>query len=204
MTIGADIKAAWKEIGVSYTIIRDGGNVTGEYGYPKINAQVTKPFIREFFTEIKLAYDTQVVAGDVIQTSDGRIFLVMNSTPKMVENAAYQYEAVLYKTNVAGTIKRQVNTRVNYVTSVVWSSIKSSCYALLTESQFGNEMEGDEIIGWLSHESHLLYIPHSFGLQVNDRFDVSQGGTTEYYKVVDIKTRQYSGIDLAQLEEDTR
>ena len=45
MTIGPDIAEAIDEVGTSFIIVRDSGNVTGEYLYFKPNAQVTKPFI---------------------------------------------------------------------------------------------------------------------------------------------------------------
>ena len=58
MSIGLDIKEVLSEVGNTITIVRTAGNVTGEYTMYKPNAQVTKPFIREFFLEGWLSYDT--------------------------------------------------------------------------------------------------------------------------------------------------
>ena len=40
MTIGPDIKEAIVEVGTKFTIVRDSGNVTGEYLTSASNAQV--------------------------------------------------------------------------------------------------------------------------------------------------------------------
>lgn len=288
MSIGTDIKDVWAEVGISYTILRDGGNITGEYGDIDTNAQITKPFIREFFMEISLSFDTAIVAGDVLLMSDGRKFLVMNKTPEVFEDSVYMVNAVLYKVNCAGNIFRLSSSRTDYQMVPVWTVIKRSCNALLTESFFGNDLDVDEPIGNLARESQDLYVPHNYGLRENDRFDLSTAtysskttvsGTTdsaqailvagapvddtwtvtftsatdytvvgaskgsvgsgsiaagldgdpyfsiptvfftgtwamdetyvfttvaEYYRVTEIKTRRYTDVDLATLEEDTR
>ncbi len=175
MSIGTDIKDVWAEVGISFTILRDSGNVSGEYGDAEVNAQITKPFVREFFLEMSLAYDTDVMVGDVLEFSDGRKYLAMTKTGDVFEDETYLYSVVLYKSNAQGNIFRLSSSRdAGYQSVSVWTAIKRDCDVLLTESFFGNELELDEPIGNLARESHDLYISHNRGLRENDRFDVSE------------------------------
>jgi hypothetical protein len=91
MTLGADIKEVYTDVGAAYSATRIGPGVSGELetGYLdfELNRQVTKPFIREYFIEASLPYDTVSAVGDVIEfTADGRKFLLMNLTPDLFEN----------------------------------------------------------------------------------------------------------------------
>jgi len=201
MTLGADLKEVIWDVGVPITILRDSGNITGEYVKTKLNAQVTKPFIREFFVEAWFSYDTQSVAGDVIELSDGRIFIIMNSTPKLFEGEAIRYNAVMYKCNVVGTVLRSTESRVDYSVSDSWATVKADANALITESLFGNELEMDEDLGALDLSSKDLFIPSSIGVEVLDRFKIS---TNEYYQVEVVKDRRFDSVDLVVLGEDTR
>ena len=100
------VKRTIESVGTALTILRDGGDVTGEYCDVEPNSQVTKPFVREFFLEASLVFDTEVVPGDVVQFDDGRKLLVMNSTPAQFRNEVITNEAVLYKCNVSGELWR--------------------------------------------------------------------------------------------------
>ena len=101
MTIGPDIEEVLDEVGTKYTILRDSGNITGEYTYTKTNSQATKPFIREFFLEGTMQYDTYVGSGDIIEfTTTGKRYLVSHITPTLFENTVIRYEVVLYLANV--------------------------------------------------------------------------------------------------------
>ncbi len=202
MTLGADIKEILQEVGIEVTIFRTPNNITGEYVQPIVNAQDTKPFIREFFTEAKLSHDTQIIAGDTLQSvSDNRIFLVMNMTPTMFEGAAYQYSAVFYKCNTSGILYRPITGEENYHSTLTWDEIKNPCYALLTESLYGNELDEDEEIGPVSKSKIDCYIPHSIGIKEGDRYQVS---LDEYYQVEHIMTRRFDNVDLVTLGEDNR
>jgi len=201
MTLGADIKEVIDDVGVPITILRDAGNITGEHVKTKLNAQVTKPFIREFFGEAWLAYDTQAIAGDYIQVSDGRIFIIMNKTPKLFEGCVIRYNAVIYKCNVVGTIRRPSTSYVSYSTTTSWNTIKSNVNALITESLFGNELDQDDELGALGLSSNDMYIPNSLGVKVLDRFKIS---SNEYYQIETIKARRFENIDLVGLGEDNR
>jgi len=202
MTIGPDIKEVLAEVGVGYTILRDSGNVTGEYLSYKPNAQVTKPFIREFFLEASLSYDTKIVSGDVIQfntTEDN--YIIMNSTPALFENTVIKYEAVLYKTNVIVTILRPsvVRDTQTYLMRTIWTSIKADAKALFASPMFGIDLDTNEELGLIGIGNHELYIPHSYGAQVLDRIRIS---STEFYRVEVVKSRRYKDVDVLDIGED--
>ncbi len=205
MTIGDDIKETFEDVGTAYIVLRDIGNVSGEYLDYSINRQITKPFIREFFLEATLSYDSEVITGDTIRfdtTSD--VYLVMNKTPELFENAVVTNECTLYKTNVSGELLRpsgEAWATQTYRKEPQWQTVKSDCYALQTEALYGHDLDTDEELGLLGVENHELYIPHSVGLQVLDRFEPASG---EYYRVETIKTRRYPNIDVAEMGEDTR
>lgn len=203
MTIGDDIKETLEDVGTAYTVLRDSGNVSGEYLDYLINRQITKPFIREFFLEASLSYDTGAIAGDVVQfdtTED--VYLIMNKTPELFENSIVTNECTLYKANVSGELLRPSETRdTQYHKIPEWQTVKSNCYALQTEALYGHDLDTDEELGLLRVENHELYIPHSIGIQLLDRFEPSSG---EFYRVETIKKRRYSNVDVCELGEDTR
>lgn len=205
MGIGQDIKGALVDVGSSYTILRDSGNISGEYLDFEINKQVTKPFIREFFLEVTLPHDTSAIAGDVIQfDTDQRRFLLMNKTPEEFEDEVAVYETVLYKCNVSGELLRYSGEnwdRQTYRPDSIWETIKSDCSALLTENLFGTGLVLDEEIGQLGLELDSLYIPTSIGTKLLDRYSSASG---EYYKIISVESRKFDGVDVCKLEEDTR
>ncbi|MGD8848003.1 MAG: hypothetical protein PVI54_20950, partial [Desulfobacteraceae bacterium] len=162
----------------------------------------TKPFIREFFVEAALAYDTAVIPGDVIEmVEDGRQFIVMNKTANNFEGTAYSYSAVLYKCNVAGVVLRPSNAKVNYKAKKYWYMRISPCYALLTENQYGNELNEDGDVGHSSLKVIDCYVSHWAGIEIGDQFQVS---ANEYYRVESIALRKFDNVDLITLGEDTR
>jgi len=201
LTLASDIKEIIAEIGTSVTIIRPTGNITGEYLYGKINKQVTKPFIREFFMEAWMASDTAMVSGDTIQTSDGRIFIIMNKTPSMFEDIVYRYDSVVYKCNVVATVQRPVETTENYTVTTSFSTITEDVNMLITESLYGNELDTDEELASIGLSSEDCYVSSSVGIEYLDRIWISE---TEYYQVEVIKKRRFDGVDLIILGEDTR
>jgi hypothetical protein len=78
--------------------------------------------------------------------------------------------------------------------------MKTNCFSLLTESLFRYEMVEKEI-GNLLISKDELYIPKYYGIQINDRYSPRSG---EFYKVSTIKTRGFVGVDVVEVEEDTR
>ena len=203
-SLGTKINRLHRKIGETLTIIRDSGNVDGEYCLIESNAQVTKPFIREFFQDGFFDHDTNVTAGDLVWVSDGRYFMVMNMTPERFQNGTIEQAAVLYKCNVSGQLYR-------YSGEATWDDdydlvaapvlIKSDCYGLLTEALYGNDLNENRELGNLGLQEHELYIPASVGVEVHDRYQVSSG---EYYRVETIAKRRYENIDVAIVGEDTR
>lgn len=173
MTVATSIKKAMQRVGVSYTILRDSGNVTGEYAIPKINAQVTKPFIREFFLEVMLAADSVVAEGDLLVLSDGRYFLLMNKTPDAFKDAIHSYNGICYKCNVVGSLFRPSQSKVGYAEVTGWSTVKAGVHALQTEAFYGNMLEPDIEIGLIGRETHDLYLPHAIGVAEHDRWSAS-------------------------------
>lgn len=202
MSIGPDIKEVLAEVGVKYTVLRDSGNVTGEYLTYKQNAQVTKPFIREYFLEASLPYDTKVVSGDIIQfvkTSD--TYIVMNSTPALFEDTIIKYETVLYKTNVLINVLRPSNVRnaQTYQMRTIWTSIKAQARALISVPMFGIDLDTNEELGLIGVGNYELYVPSSYGVQVLDRIRISY---LEYYRVETVKSRRYKDVDVLDIGED--
>lgn len=205
MTIGLDIKEVLREVGNTITIIRDSGNITGEYTMFQSNAQVTKPFIREFFLEGWLSYDTESVVGDIIEYDVmGDRYILMNKSPKMLENVIYQYDGVFYKTNESCDIFRPVEDEDypdDYHRGTIWNLIKASADVLITSPLYGSDLDSDSPIGMLGIEMHEMYVPTSIGVQALDRVRVS---THEYYEVKTVKPRRYDGVDVVELSQDTR
>jgi hypothetical protein len=201
--VGEDIKAAYIEVGVSYEVLRDSIISSGEYLIYESNAQVTKPFIREYFLEASLPYDTSGEVGDVLRFRNGTCFLLMNKTPSEVEDVTIEYGAVLYKANVSGELRRpsgEVWNTQTYHKEPVFEVVKTDCYALLTESLFRYELS-EEDFGNLLVTKDEMYIPKRYGAQINDRYSPRSG---EYYKISTVKTRGFPGVDIVILEEDTR
>jgi hypothetical protein len=206
MTIGPDIKEAITEVGVSFTVIRDSGNVDGGYLIFKPNAQVTKPFIREFFLEAQMAYDTPTVNGDIIEfnTTSNR-YMVMNFTPKLFEDTIISYDTVLYKTNVQVNVLRPSDIRdpQTYLMRTVWTAIQENRDLLLTTPLFGQDMETDQMLGNLAISNHEIWAPSALGIQLLDRIKVL-GQSDEYYRVEAVRKRRFESIDVVKVGEDVR
>jgi len=203
--LGEDISEVHEEVGVSFTILRDSGNISGEYCILKKNAQVTKPFTREFFMEGKFDWNTGLVAGDVVQVSDDRVFIVMNKTPAMYQDEAIEQLGVLYKCNVSGELQRISGENTyddNYNAMASFAMVKDACYGLLTESLYGHDMETDEEMALLGLENHEFYVPHSMGVQKFDRLIPVSGENA--LMVEAIKTRRYDSVDVVTLSLDRR
>ena len=206
MTIGPDIKEVLSEVGTAFTIKRDSGDVTGEYLDYTPNTQVTKPFIREFFMEVMLSYDTVANAGDIIELDvPAQHYIVMNLTPDMFENEIIKKDGVIYKCNVSGELLR-FSGEADWPDSTYrklehLQLVRADCYALLTSPEFGGELDENEPIGYLNMDEQELYLPSSVGIKELDRYQPVSG---EYYKVTAVKKRRYPNVDVALLSEDTR
>lgn len=206
MSIGADIKDVLEEVGSSYTIIRDAGNISGEYGDIVFSSQVTKPITIESFRRMTMAYDTQVVAGDVIELDVTDIrYMVANKLHEQFENSIVTVESVLYKCNVSsGELLRPSGETWDsntYHKETQWEVIKNNCDAMQVAALYGNDLETDQELALLGLRKDELYIPNSVGIQSMDRFQPASG---EFYMVASVETRRFPGLDVAMLEEDNR
>ena len=200
--LGDDIKDTLQDIGTVVSVIGGSGS---EYLDFEPNAQVTKPFIREFFLDAMVSYDTAMVTGDVIKFDvTGDRFIVMNKTPMLMENERIYNDTVLYKCNVSGEILRpsgETRDSQTMLKSAVFVSIKSDAYSLLTEPLFSGYLDTESELANMGIERQELYIPSDYGIQVLDRFEPTSG---EYYIVESIRTRRFPGVDVVVLGEDTR
>jgi len=204
MTIGDDLKSTFGEVGSSFTVIRAGGNVIGQYLDYDLNAQVTKPFIREYFLEASIGYDADIVAGDVIEIDVlEKNYLIMNMTSQVFENEVISKEAVLYKCNVSGELLRFSGEGwdSSYRHRQQWDTVKSDAYGLLTEKLFGTDLTQDEQLGQMGLEASILYLPSNYGAKPLDRYEYVSG---EFLKIQVVEKRKFDNIDSCQIAEDTR
>ena len=206
MSIGPDIKDVLREVGVSYTILRDSGNITGEYTFTKSNAQVTKPFIREFFLEGFVSYDTAIQVGDIVQmNTSGKKYMIMNKTPELLEDTVYRYMIVMYLCNVVADILRPTDIEATannrWQSGIEWNYVASQINCLITTPLYGHELSVDDQIGALGIEVFEMYASTSIGIQALDRVYIS---ATEYYQVETVKSRRFEAVDVFELGEDTR
>lgn len=206
--LGADIREVYTELGALATIVSRDPVVTGERVIYEINAQATKPFIREHHLDATLPYDTQVEPGDVLLIIEtDKYYMAMNKTPEVFENSVVEYNVVLYLCNLPTTahIIRPVEVRSETDYNIVhgWTVVVDSpVYGLISDRVFGSEITQAETgAGQFPVYRIDLYLPKSYGVQPLDRFYVS---ATEYYKVETVENYYYPGVCVCMLVEDTR
>lgn len=208
MSVGVDIKEALEEVGVAYTILRDSGDVEGEYGLLEASSQTTKPLTLEHFRKSMIPYDTELATGDVV-TFDviDETFLATNMIPELFENAVAHYDAVFYKCNInSGELMRPSGETWDdpldqYHKETEWETIKTGINAMQVAALYGSGLEAEEEIALLGLNKNEVLIQHSIGAQVLDRWQPASG---EYYQVSVIETRRYPNIDVLIIEEDHR
>jgi len=208
MGVGADIKEALEEVGVSYTIVRDAGNVSGEYGLLEFSSQVTKPLTIEAFRRGMTPYDTALIAGDVVRFDVvDEMYLATNMLPELFVNDIVHYDTVFYKCNVAsGELSRPSGETWDdpldqYHKETGWEVINDNCNAMQVAALYGNDLETDKELALLGLQENEVLIPHSIGAQVLDRWQPASG---EYYQISVIEPRRYPNIDVLIIEEDRR
>jgi hypothetical protein len=203
MSIGVDLKEAIATVGVTIRIVESSS--PSEYIRFKPNKQVTKPFIREYFLETMMSYDTAIVSGDIIEVGvTGHRYIMMNKTPDLFENEVMRYGGVAYKTNVNGSLQRPEYSRsANLQKMETFVTIPGAITvdALMVEALYGHSLDTDETLGELGLEKHELYIPHKFGAKVKDRFYIDED---HYYRVITVKTHRYDDVDVLEIDVDTR
>jgi len=208
MSIGDDIKDALSEVGAAYTIIRDAGDISGETGLLEYSAQVSKPLTIEYFRRNKVAYDTQVVTGDVVEfEATSERFIVTNMMAKLFENTPVTYDSVLYKCNVAsGELYRPSGERWDdpnnlYHKETQWELIKGDCDAMQVASLYGNDLDSNNEVALVGLQKNEVLLSHSVGAMVLDRWQPYSG---EYYQISTIEQRRYPNVDVLIVEEDKR
>ena len=204
-TIGADIKEALADAGGAFTILREAGNVSGEYGTYQPTSQATKPITLEHFRHGALSYDTEVVAGNVIEFDEtSERFLIMNKLPMLSGDAITKHEAVFYKCNIANGVLSRPSGEVRddqYHKETVWDPIKTDCDAMQVAALYGNSLDDEEEMALIGLRRDEVYLPHSVGAQALDRFQSASG---EYYMIDTVEARRFPGVDVLMVQEDHR
>jgi hypothetical protein len=203
MSIGLDLKEAIAAVGVTARVV--GRNEPVEFVRFKPNKQVTKPFIREYFMETMLSFDSHIISGDIVEVDvTGLRYIMMNRTPELFENEVMRYSGVVYKTNVHGSLQRPFYHRGSNLQKIEsFENVPGaeSIDALMVEALYGHSLETDRELGELGLEKHELYIPRRFGAKHKDRFYINDD---QYYRVITIKTHRYDDVDVLEIDVDTR
>jgi len=173
-SIGEDIKSTLEEVGGAYTIIRDAGNISGEYCDYDLTSQATKPLTIEAFRRAMVSYDSETVVGDVIEfDTTAERYMVMNKLPEIFENDVIQYESIFYLCNISsGELLRPSGETwgVDYHKETEWEVIKNNCDAMQVAALYGNSLEDDEDLAMIGLAKNEVLLPSSVGAQVLDRF----------------------------------
>ena len=205
--LGVDIKEVYAELGSLASIINRVPVITGETVIYEINAQATKPFIREHHLDATFPYDTQVTTEDVIRIEEtGKIYMAMNKTPEMFENSIVEWNIVLYLCNLPTTahIVRPVEIRDPTTYNMIsgWQIVaENPVYGLITDRIFGSDLIQNNEAGQFPVWRVDLYIPKFYDIKPLDRLILSE---TEFYKIESIESYNYPGVQVALLVEDTR
>ena len=206
--LGADIAEVYEELGADASIVNRSPVVTGERILYDINAQATKPFIREHQLDASFPYDTLITTNDVVlMTATSRYYMVMNKTPELFENEVVEWSSVLYLCNLPLTahVVRPVEVRNSQSYNMIsgWQVlIDSPMYGLLSDRIFGTEIEqqskeGGQFPIW----KITLIAPKYYAVKPLDRLIITE---TEYYKIEAVESYYYPGMNQILLVEDTR
>ena len=202
MSLGLDLKSAIEETGLLFSLHRDGVLQSAtNYVWLKSNAQVTKPFIREFFLEGQVAYDLDIKSGDVVTiTGTGVQYLVAHSTPDSFENEIYRHSLVLYKANEPVSVVRSYQDRNEdtYLAETHYTIVAEDIYVCVTSPLFGNELNEDSETGPIPSEILEMYIPSSYGVLPKDTVRLDGA----FYLVESVKKKRYEGLDVLELSLD--
>lgn len=206
--LGIDIKEVYTELASEFTIVNRSPVVTGERILFEVNAQATKPFIREHQLDCTIPYDSLIETGDVVlMNKTDRYYMVMNKTPETFEDETVEWDVVLYYCNLPTTahIVRPVEIRntVTYNMTSGWQVTEDApLYGLLTDRITGSEIEQQNVAaGQFQLWSISLLLPKYYDIKPLDRLIIS---ATEYYKIETIESYYYPGVYQIKLVEDTR
>ena len=71
----------------------------------------------------------------------------------------------------------------------------------MTEPVFYKELDTESEIGYVTNQASEVYIPKSYGAEIEDRFEPHSG---EFYIIQNILTGRYPGSDVLVVSADTR
>jgi len=206
--LGVDIGEVYDELGAIVSIVNRVPVVTGQRVLYDVNAQATKPFIREYHLDGSLPYETLITPQDVIHIIEtDKYYMIMNKTPELFENSVVEWNVVLYLCNLPITahILRPVEIRDPETYKIVngWQILNEApIYGLASDRFFGADIDQETPkVGQFQMWKIDLYLPKFYAIKPLDRIFMSE---TEYYKVEVIESHHYPGVNMALLVEDTR
>jgi hypothetical protein len=206
--LGVDIGEVYDELGAIVSIVNRVPVVTGQRVLYDVNAQATKPFIREYHLDGSLPYETLITPQDVIHIIEtDKYYMIMNKTPELFENSVVEWNVVLYLCNLPITahILRPVEIRDPETYKIVngWQILNEApIYGLASDRFFGADIDQETPkVGQFQMWKIDLYLPKFYAIKPLDRIFMSE---TEYYKVEAIESHHYPGVNMALLVEDTR
>ena len=206
--LGVDIGEVYDELGAIVSIVNRVPVVTGQRVLYDVNAQATKPFIREYHLDGSLPYETLITPQDVIHIIEtDKYYMIMNKTPELFENSVVEWNVVLYLCNLPITahILRPVEIRDPETYKIVngWQILNEApIYGLASDRFFGADIDQETPkVGQFQMWKIDLYLPKFYAIKPLDRIFMSE---TEYYKVEAIESHHYPGVNMTLLVEDTR
>lgn len=210
-SLGDDIGSIFEDVGLAYTIIRDAGNISGEFLDYEDNRQVTKPFFIEHQLTVFLKYNSQLVCGDLLQfNTDTRRFFVMHLSEGVFENEIISKDGVLFKVNAKVDILRPSHTGTAWAPTSAWTTVLSDKDAVIDfQASSVRVDEGLDPVQDVLRRTNIVYVPKSYDLRVGDRFQVKNytgpgpaGALNLQVQVIDLFT--YRGMCFVQTMEDAR
>lgn len=201
--IGIDIAEVFAELGVEITILRSPVNLQEKIVY-EVNALSANTFLREHLLNCSLAYNTNVVTGDIILFHDC-YYLVVNKTADDFENSIVEYSSTLYKCNMPSTAKLlRPNDTINGTTFVIthnWTVITDLLYGVITQDKRTTRLDDEVSEGKQPVWVLECFIPSSNNAAIGDRIYLS---SVESYRVQDIEYYRFPGVHVIYLVNDDR
>jgi len=195
LSLGDDIKEVYEEIGMAVTILRAGGDISGEYIDSEPDAGTS--FIRRAF----FPATTQAVPGDIIEIPavGGGKYLVVLLIPDVFEDSPFEYGSLLYQCNFQGRIERLSQARnTSYQLEMTESDVANPAYAFRGASDFSLSFEG---FGTVEIRKGEIYFPASYIVKAMDRFVTASGAS---YRIGSVDGSRYEGVGTAMIEKDVR
>lgn len=209
-SLGDQLKAVFAKVGIKYTIVRSTGNITGESLDYTQNRQVTKPFTIEHQLEVELAYDSQVVIGDLLWFQDGRRYLVGHMDPNIFRGTELTRTAQLFKCNAQINLYHPTTTGT-FERITTWSPVATAVYVVLVSKDYGARDDfTPDPISRPDRATFQMWTQRPPEMVIGDRVEVigsSRGlgpGGIVRLSVETIDQFTYRGLDLIYLSEDAR